>query len=246
MYRGNIMITLEEIKEFAKDNQACDTQYKVFTNALDKNDIKLAWQIVAINIRWLQVSGLKIELTDIPINIDGICMLNYPYDPYVINDGISIPYHVIPIKNCKINGKVMRYDILSDKHTPYLKSIINFKDGIRHGENKEYYHDGTLHSIRNYKNGDVDGKLKRFHPNGKTSESAIYLNDKRDGIYKRYFTNGKKEMVCSYTDGKLNGELTEHYTDGKIQTRSYYNLGRKIGDTILYNRKGEVIKYVKD
>ncbi len=237
------MVTLEEIKKFAKDNQACSSEYGAFTRALDNNDIKLAWQIVAINIRWLQVSGLKIELTDIPINIGGICIINYP-----INDEwFSTPFHVIPINNNnKVHGKVMIYGVLSAKHNPYLKSIINVKDGIRHGEYREYYHDGTLHSIRNYKNGDVNGKLKRFHPNGKTNESAIYLNDKRDGIYKRYWENGKKSMVCNYTDGKLNGELTEHYPDGKIQTRSYYNLGRKIGDTILYNKKGEIIKYVKD
>ena len=99
-----------------------------------------------------------------------------------------------------------------------LKSETHYIDGtrtktskgIRHGEQKVYYMEGSVAyrvnyvnnkrdgemrwwdkegnklKVLHYKNGELEGWEITFFPNGKVKAKQFYKNDKREGIYKEW------------------------------------------------------------
>lgn len=55
------MITLEEIRKFAIEHEACNEQLDPFIECIELNDELLAWQTVLGNLSWLGTYGLHLN-----------------------------------------------------------------------------------------------------------------------------------------------------------------------------------------
>lgn len=202
------MITLEYIEKFAKFRGACSEYLVPFKDAINDNDIKLAWQIVVINLRWLNLRELNISLDDIPINTDGRVEI------YDLNDKIK---HVYNLHNGVYHGPQIGY------HDGIIKYIIYFKDGKRDGASLKFDNYGNLHIYCKYKDNRFHGKYREFYPSRKPKNSCIYVDGIKNGICKTYYRNGKKEFVGFYKDGSLSGKYTNYHKNGKISCIGSYN-----------------------
>ena len=57
------------------------------------------------------------------------------------------------------------------------RSKWNYKDGIRQGEQLDYYANGILHVNANYKDGKRDGKQFNYSENGQLLQTEIWKDD---------------------------------------------------------------------
>lgn len=106
-------------------------------------------------------------------------------------------------KNGKLNGaKTIYYvpEVVTDKSIKVAK-IENYVDDVMHGDQTEYFEDGTIKSTCRYEKGVKVGKLTTNHINGKPMMVENYKNGNLHGfcfgydetgklLGKRYFKNG--------------------------------------------------------
>ena len=140
------------------------------------------------------------------------------------------------------------------------------KPGIKQGEEKVYYIEGSLAYKVNYVNGKRDGKmtwwdkqgnlLKVIHydhgklegweityfPNGKIKAKQLYKNDKREGLYKEFYDNGRLALVVPYKHGKKEGMQKEYAYEGYLSSDVLYKNNYKEGKQRWYDKNGKVIK----
>ena len=109
------------------------------------------------------------------------------------------------------------------KHGPYTekestrkKFTTNYKDGLEHGERKEYYFDGQLRRRENYKEGVLHGPYEWFYKNGQLGSRSHYLNGKEHGQHIGYDENGTLSSKGQYIEGKREGYWLETNIDGNF------------------------------
>ena len=168
------MTTLKEIKIFAKNNNACFSQYNnfkkfyyldlLFGRFTEKFKI-LAWQTVLGNIDWLIGKGLNLNKKYVENKAKNIGKIWYP------------------------NGKLMR--------------IFNYENGKLNGDKKYFDNKGKLIEKCNYLNRKLNGVYEQFFfKNGKPYIKKTYKNNLLHGFYyvwdidgklidKKYFENDK-------------------------------------------------------
>ncbi len=93
------MITLQEIKEFAEKEKACDTQLIPFLKFLNEGDELSCWQIVYGNLRWLRINGLDLPYITVEKLAHNICKTYSPggYLSYIVRrkNGILHGEHIV-------------------------------------------------------------------------------------------------------------------------------------------------------
>lgn len=220
-------ITLEKIRQHAIDNDACNTYLDVFTNAIINGNIKLAWQIVAIKIDWLTGTKFNIGLSDIPIDIDGECIIQWSKPSKTI-------YNIL---NKKIDGE--------SKFFVYGKidNVMNHKDGNLHGIYTSYHSNGNIYTQCNYENDMLEGMHNVYHTNGSLSKTMFYLHDIPVGELKTYHDNGQLSTIGNFVDGNRVGEWIDYNEFGKINRKTVYKHGLYYDvDYYYYNDDGKLIK----
>ncbi|MEI7594395.1 MAG: hypothetical protein WCK02_01510 [Bacteroidota bacterium] len=103
--------------------------------------------------------------------------------------------------------------------------------GLKQGDWKEYYNDGTLKAIGKYINGLKMGDWKYFHANGKSEqEGKYYPAGQPDGIWKWYYENGVLEREEEFERGKESGYYKEYNDSAKLIVEGQYIEGDKTGE----------------
>ncbi len=228
------MITLNRIKIFAAVKYACDTYFEPFKRAIRNKDKKLAWQIVAMNIEWLNAHGLGIELNDIPMDVDGeVYLLNEKGDLIISSN----------IKNRMKNGKHIVY---YDNGKKSIKS--HYKDNVLDGNYKTYNDDGTLAYNYNCKNGFIHGEYIKLWYNGLVNEICNYDMGKLNGEKRIYYLSGNISTIRNYKNGKVHGEEIYFNEDGLKTAKYNYRGGLLNGDHYNYKdgRITCITRYVDD
>jgi antitoxin component YwqK of YwqJK toxin-antitoxin module len=59
------MKTLQEIKDLAKEHDACVGNYKKFYQFLEEGKEKEAWQIVWVNVVWMNNRGAELDVLEV-------------------------------------------------------------------------------------------------------------------------------------------------------------------------------------
>ena len=130
-----------------------------------------------------------------------------------------------------------------------LISEYIYQEGVFHGENKEFYPDGTVKSVSPYVNGKPEGKFITYGSDGKVESEAHYKNGLQDGTEIRYADDGSVRFEATYSQGKEIGlkrqryseyELTAHYKDGKYHgaySEIYTNGNVKISGSYIDGKK---------
>lgn len=97
-----------------------------------------------------------------------------------------------------------------------VKTAIYYKDGVQHGEAKEYYPDGTLAKAVNYIDGELQGEAMMYDRQGRITKKMHYSHGKKNGVQTRYFKSGKAKSEMSYTLDIPNNDLWEKDVRGNI------------------------------
>lgn len=120
------------------------------------------------------------------------------------------------------NGKVQREGLYKDK-------------GLREGEWKEYYRDGTPKATAVFKAGKYNGVINEYDIDGKIYIKSVYATDKLKS--KAYYDKSGKE-IASYNIGKGTTTVTEYHPNGeKAAEGDYYN-GERDGVWKYYSSNG--------
>lgn len=134
-----------------------------------------------------------------------------------------------PLSAGKYNGRsnTKIYEIYDGKIKHWhengkLKSIDNYRNGLREGFQYSWYSDGALMSKTYYICGKTYGYKKEWFSNGQLKSIQYYMNDMSHGIAKTFHLSGKLASKCHFKLGDLHGILEYWDADGKLKYRSTY------------------------
>ncbi len=132
------MITLEEIKEFAIEHNACSAEFYPFIDYINKGDEKSAWKTVCGNLGWLNTKGLNLVYSDILQLADQTSIVHFSKGTI---------------------SRICKYDSLCITNITYfylggnVSEYIEYKGKIKHGKHQYYLKDGKKHLESCYVNG---------------------------------------------------------------------------------------------
>jgi uncharacterized protein len=111
---------------------------------------------------------------------------------------------------------------------------ITKADGVRHGDWKEFYANGTLKAEGKYENGVRVGDWKFYHDNGRLEQTGRYsTKGEYAGEWLWYYPSGNLRREESFLNGLSDGLMTEYDDDGIIITQGEYIEGMEEGEWIL-------------
>jgi len=121
------------------------------------------------------------------------------------------------------NGEFRRYASYGDgdESKNFVSKVTNYKDGLTHGNEIEYYSPGKIQTITPYVNGKMEGTLKNFFENGNISRTQEYKDGKLNGKSVWYTEShpDKVRFTSEYKNGKMNGEEVSYNTEtGKVES----------------------------
>ena len=174
---------------------------------------------------------------------------------YVEFDIIGNAQAVRNYQNGTLNGPMFMYDNGS------LSKVSNYSNGIREGEEVEFYRNGNSRIIRYYKNDMLNGKTKSYYSNGIVHLDGNYTYNLRDGQWIWNYENGTKKLIENYKNGTItnitgysksgkkeremkldngNGTFTQYYDNGKVRTQGTLRYYKPYGTWTSYSQDGYV------
>ena len=152
-----------------------------------------------------------------------------------------------------------------------IRQVINFRNGRRQGEGREFDDNGTLITIFEFHNdqmigrepvnrvnaqGEKIGTWKTFYPDGTLKEEEYYRNGVLHGVSRFFSESGMRINERVYREGQLIEEgiqmivepieLISYYEDGITMSRKGRYLDSiPIGDHIFFNREGISERFVR-
>jgi antitoxin component YwqK of YwqJK toxin-antitoxin module len=134
------------------------------------------------------------------------------------------------VKPIEPHGTIRTY---YDVNKTKIKEIIEYRNGVKHGEYLKYHklENGdtriNLKVITNYNKDKLEGRYFEYFKNGQLFEDSFYKNGKKEGTSTHYWQNGNF-TVTNYTQGKMNGEEIRYNKNGIILNRELYRNGKEV------------------
>ena len=111
---------------------------------------------------------------------------------------------------------------------------------IKQGEMRKYDFEGNLINECEYKNGLEHGNEKEYYKSGKLKFEAKYLEGEKIQI-KKYYENGNIQLEIKYKKDSDKGKGKEFYENGKIKYEGEYCYESRYGEGKEYNDEGKLI-----
>lgn len=83
-----------------------------------------------------------------------------------------------------------------------VRTEVNYKNGVREGESKAFYPNGSIWKINNYANNRLHGPALIYYEEGGLKRESNYDLGLRDGKYVEYFKSGNPRFEVSYLKGR--------------------------------------------
>lgn len=146
-----------------------------------------------------------------------------------------------------------KYQSLTDS----VEEVEPKEKKIKDGPIKVYHTNGNLKTIVNYKNGIKDGISYLYYKDGETVQLALpYENGKRQGTSKKYFETGVLYAETSYENNDIHGVRKIYYRSGQLKSEIPYGYGfpgvgvveflangeKKELPEIVYNQTGSTLE----
>ena len=97
----------------------------------------------------------------------------------------------------------------SDKNG--LRSVIEYKYGVKHGIEKKYFENGNVQLEAHYNNSLLHGEFIGWYENGMRAIHMSYLNGAENGERQALYRNGSPYLRMNYKDDKKDGEFMIWY-----------------------------------
>nr|NQU90720.1 hypothetical protein [Bacteroidota bacterium] len=109
-------------------------------------------------------------------------------------------------------------------------------DGLKNGEWKDYFNDGSLKAEGAYTEGVKIGKWNYYHANSRLEQTGKYDNDgKLTGKWVWYYPSGNILREEYYIDGLADGLMTEFTEEGEVIAEGEFIEGMEEGPWIYVN-----------
>ena len=209
------MITLESIKTFAIDENACKRSLLPFCNFLKEGNKVECWRIVLANINWLDAHGLNLKLYH-----KAVCKkAEYVSKMYFIDDPTRCSKLINFDKQGRIHGEVIEYYFDGT-----VNSISNYKRGNTISS-ISYYNNGKVAATKQFKHNRYHGKMCFYHVNGNLRDYLNYDNGALHGKCESFYEDGTLKSKCKYFKNNYHDEMAEYDNDGKIKWKKIYDHG---------------------
>lgn len=121
-----------------------------------------------------------------------------------------------------------------------VQQVVEYKDGKRIGELKEYYRNGKLKVRQYYKDDRLNDSAFFYHENGNIKYFQYLKDSKKEGTWKKYNEQGKVYEEISFKNDYLDGYTTTYtYRTGHVIQRLHYKDGMKEGKQELFYNNGK-------
>lgn len=121
-----------------------------------------------------------------------------------------------------------------------VQQIVEYKDGKRIGELKEFYRNGNLKVRQYYKNDTLTDSAFFYYENGNLQYTQYLKDFKKEGTWKKYNEQGKVYEEINFKDDYLDGYTTTYtYRTGRVLQRLHYTDGMKEGKQELFYNSGK-------
>ncbi|MEM7486525.1 MAG: toxin-antitoxin system YwqK family antitoxin [Bacteroidota bacterium] len=115
---------------------------------------------------------------------------------------------------------------ISDERGNYFD--LNFKNGKKHGQSKEYDYNDRVLKIMNYEDGIANGTFTTYHQNGKIQKQGYFLKGEEEGKWETFDDKGELMTLENYKNGLKEGKWMKklHYSSQNIsgvRTEYYKN-----------------------
>lgn len=115
-----------------------------------------------------------------------------------------------------LDGKKVIYyvpELINDKNL-IIAQDLNFRNGKKEGEQKEYFDNGVLKSKSKYVNDKLVGEVITYTPGGTIEMKDNYVNGEKEGWCYAYDSNGLEIGKVYYRSGvRLDEKQTKIYLD---------------------------------
>jgi antitoxin component YwqK of YwqJK toxin-antitoxin module len=141
--------------------------------------------------------------------------------------------HIVTyIKNGLKNGVESRYFAGSDKK--YAE--IEYRDGIKNGQEIHWNGNGTIKTILNYQNGVLDGPIINNWTEGEKHYTGYFRNGFQDSIW-TYWENSRKDTIWVYYD-EPRKTMEYKYVNGR---KLLLNAWDYTGSKMIINGNGSLV-----
>ncbi|MCM1323905.1 MAG: toxin-antitoxin system YwqK family antitoxin [Acetobacter sp.] len=125
-----------------------------------------------------------------------------------------------------LNGKLHQY-----YPNGVTRSITEYRDGVRFGDEELYYADGKPRAYFVYQNGMIHGNATTYYNNGNTEYETSYEAGVMHGVRKGFYQDGTLKFETDYVNGVRNGRERRYYANGKILGDIVFDMGRPVRAT---------------
>jgi antitoxin component YwqK of YwqJK toxin-antitoxin module len=131
--------------------------------------------------------------------------------------------------------------------TSAIAWMMNYKNGMKHGQQVFLNRKGDTTSFENYTDGILNGIKKTYYKESKVEKQVIYKNGLLDGQFIVYNLDQKMLQSVSYKAGKKNGLATYFYDDGTLLRTENWVMDVKNGEfkTLYYEGTVQTIENYK-
>lgn len=137
--------------------------------------------------------------------------------------------------NEKVDKKKRNGEVISKHANGKVRSVVNYKDGVKHGIAKDFYETGVQRLEINYQDGKKHGQYKMFYEDGTLYKEANYLEDRLHGVEKVFRENGTIMSEAPFKNGFSGLGLKEYTTKNKERTRYGEIVVKEIDKTAFTN-----------
>lgn len=114
-----------------------------------------------------------------------------------------------------------------------LEEGVMTESGVKTGNWKLYYENGTVQAIGIYVANKKQGIWKFYYRTGTIRQEGEYKNDKEEGLWIFYNEKGNILREEEYFDGYRNGSITEYNDSLQIIAKGFFVDGMKTGKWIV-------------
>lgn len=168
---------------------------------------------------------------------------------------------IVQYENDTITGPTLYYDEQEVKVSQTM-----FVNGIKDGEHKEFYNDGSVALLGYFKNGKKDSTWTEYLGYQRKGFEKNYLNDQlhgtsiyyydqeysydrvqaienykygvKDGEWKYFFYNRQVEKEFIYKNGFLDGPYVEYYRNGQKREEGSFKVDQRDGKWLAFFETG--------
>ena len=116
----------------------------------------------------------------------------------------------------------------------------NYRNKMLHGEIRAFYPSGALRSVTQYMDGKRQGDEKTYYEKGGLAMESNYANNDMDGLSRHYYDTGELEREAFYKNGGLHGETKVYYKSGALKQQLPYKNGVLDGTALTFDEGGQV------